>query len=205
MIKINLAKAQRTSGGGQAGGGLDGVEGFTPISDDDIRKQAVTRLVLMVLFPSVLVAWEFQSLPAKKTELTSQQARLSDLTQQNQKAGQAVDQIKKLEVEEKKLQTQIDVIENIRKGRMQEVKLLDSIQRMTPSKVWLQRVDLNNSKLSLSGFAMTDGALTGFMDSMGRSIFFKDVNLVRSTEQQEDSTGLTVKRFEISCAVEKVQ
>lgn len=204
MIKINLAKAQRTSGG-QAGGGLDGVEGFTPISDDDIRKQAVTRLVLMVLFPSVLVAWEFQSLPAKRGELTSQQSRLAELTQQNQLAAQAVDQIKKLEVEEKKLQSQIDVIENIRKGRMQEVKLLDSIQRMTPSKVWLQRLDLNNSKLSLSGFAMTDGALTGFMDAMGRSIFFKDVNLVRSTEQQEDSTGLTVKRFEISCAVEKVQ
>lgn len=205
MIKINLAKVQRSASGGPPVGGADGIEGFTPISDDDIRKQAVTRLLLMAIFPAVLFAWELQSLPAKKTELSRQQNRLAELTQQNQKAAQAVDQIKKLEIEEKKFQTQIGAIESVQKGRMQEVKLLDSIQRMTPSKVWLQRLDYNNSKLTLAGFAMTDNALTGFMDAMSRSIFFKDVNLVRSTEQQEESTGLTVKRFEISCAVEKVQ
>jgi Tfp pilus assembly protein PilN len=205
MIKINLAKPQRASGGGPVVGGADGIEGFSPISDEDIRKQAITRLLLMGLFPAVLIAWEFQSLPAKKSELTIQQARIADINQQNQKAQEAVEQIKKLEVDEKKFQSQIDVIESIKKGRMQEVKFLDSIQRMTPSKVWLQKLDYSSEKLNLAGFAMTDGALTGFMDALGRSIFFKDVNLVRSTEQLEDSTGLTVKRFEVSCAVEKVQ
>lgn len=203
MIKINLLTAQK--GVASVGGAipsLEGAEGFGAVSEGDLRKQALTKLLFMCLFPAILFGIEMQIVPGKKTELASRQAILNQLLQDNEKAKKAAEEITKSESEQKKVQGQINSIESVRKGRLLEVKVLDSLQRTIPGKIWLQRIDYSVGKISMSGSAVTDIALTGFMDSLGKNTFFKDVNLVRSNEQVDEQTGMTVKKFEVSCLVE---
>jgi Tfp pilus assembly protein PilN len=206
VIKINLAKVQKA--GVAAGAGipsLEGVEGFTPISDEEIRKQAFLRILVLLLFPGILYAIEFQSIPTKKNLLSVKQEQLNQLVLKNESAKKAAEDIKVLGGQQKALQDKIDFVESLKKGRMREVQVLDSIQRMTPNKVWLQKLDVINGQLSLTGYSVTDAALTSFMDSMARSIYLKDVSLVRSNEYVEEMTGLTVKKFEVSSALEVAQ
>ena len=172
------------------------------MSEGEIRKQAITRLVLLLLFPMGLWAWEMQSLPGKKASMASLQDQLSQLVAVNENAKRALENIKTYEAKQKVLKTQIEMVESLRRDRFQEVKVLDTIQKITPSKVWLQKIDFSFGKISIIGYAMTDIALTSFLDAMARSSFLKDVSLIRSNEQAEESTGLTVKRFEVSCGME---
>jgi type IV pilus assembly protein PilN len=201
MIRINLAKSMMEKRQ-DLGATETMVEGDA--SDKEIQKQGLLRILLLLSGPIFMFVYEMQTIPGKNQELQSRTAFLSELTEQNAKAQAAVDEIKKFEEDKAKIQAQIDIIENLKKTRMQPVRVLDSIQRNIPSKVWLISVDLNqNGNIIIQGYSTTDLDLTAFMDGLSRSVFLRDVMLVKSNEEIDES-GANLKKFEISCALEKL-
>lgn len=191
MIRINLANSRSMAGVSAAGG--DGGDG---IVTEQTRRDALTKLLIILLAPAGLYFYEQQNIPTIRNELVRKQQLLTELQTYNAKAEGSVNEIKKIKEDERKIQSRISALEKIAKDRFREVKVLDLIQQVIPEKVWLSRVDIKEGKILLAGFSMSDIDISTFMESLSKSVFLQEVVLVSSSEHIQN--GLTLKKFEIS-------
>lgn len=212
MIKINLTSG-KSSGSKASSGGLFGnvnAPSFSSSSDsvtldsgvpEEVRKEGLKRLLIVLLFPMALYAYEMQNLPSIRGEYGRKTRELSELQQFNSKAAGSVAEIKKFKEDEEKLQARIAALEKLSRDRQKEIKLLDLIQQIIPDKAWLTRVEVSGPKLMITGLAYSDYDVSNLMEGLAKSAFLVDVNLVSSSEQLVD--GANLKKFEISCLSEK--
>jgi type IV pilus assembly protein PilN len=198
MIKINLAGkggVKAIAGGSDADMAMDG--------GSDVQKQGLIRLVIILLGPLALFLWQQQSLPVKSVAIGIKQRQLNELIAKNNNAKAAVDEIKKFKADQAKLQEQINTIESLRQDRMREVRILDLIQREMPERMWLAKIEVKDGKISISGFAATDTELTQLMDSLTKSVYMTEVNLIRTNEKIVE--GSILKEFAISANLRKTE
>ena len=156
--------------------------------------------LLLVLLPTVGLYFYGDMVISEKTQvLRSKREYLTSLNVKIDQAKGVVDEIKKFREDKARLEIQISTIESLTKERLREVKILDAIQSDIPQKTWLTKVDVQNDLLTLTGFAAADADTTTFMEKLSNSIHLKDVNLIKSEENQIASGY--IKRFEISSAI----
>lgn len=198
MIRINLLASSALGGAGSTAG-MTGND--MSVEANEIQRQGMMRLIVILLFPAALYAYEFINIPDLNARLHSKQNVLSDLQAKNEHAKTAVEEIQKFNEEKGRLQKQIDALDSLRRDRQKEVKILDAIQKDIPEKVWLTRVELKENTMLLDGMATADQELTSFMETLSKSVFYKSVNLIRSQEQQSDKGVL--KSFEVSCDIDR--
>lgn len=197
MIRINLATSVPVGtieGGGEA---IEGMQGDV----SGIQRAGVMRLLVILVAPLILYFYEFQNIPELKSKLQSKSTYLASLTQKNEQAKGAVEEIKKFKEDQSRLQRQIDTLESLQKERLKEVKILDNLQKDIPEKVWLTRLDFQDVNLVIDGVTTSDSELTLFMENLSKSVFLKEVNLVKSSEVPSDK-GL-LKKFEIVCVIDR--
>lgn len=197
MIKINLANSTTGLATGMSSG--YSTEGFA--TSDQVRRDALVRLLLILAGPALLYFYEMQSLPAKQAELGSKQQMLSELQAYNEKQAASVAEIKKFKEDEALIEARIAALEKISVDRQREVRVLELLQTIIPEKAWLTRIQLEPDSVLLQGLALSDFEVSSFLDSLTRSVFLMDVNLLNSIEVIQD--GIPLKKFEISCLLER--
>src|SRR4051812_10956046 len=120
MIRINLASAKASSGPFVGSGGPgDGAAGN---NGEEVRKAALIKIVVILMFPLGLFVYEQQNIPTIRAELSGKQVHLGELETFNAQAEQSVKEIKKFKEDEKKIQARIAALEKIAKDRFREVK-----------------------------------------------------------------------------------
>lgn len=199
MIKINLASSSSIGVSGL--GSSLGLSSEAFLSPTEVRKEAAKRLVLLLVGPLALYLYEQQNLPTKIAELNEKQQVLNELTSYNSKQANSVAEIKKFKEDEALIEARISALEKIAKDRQREIRVLDLLQTVIPEKAWLTRVQINPEKVILQGMAMTDSDVSSFLDSLTKSAFLMDVNLVSSSEVNQE--GVNLKKFEINCFLER--
>ncbi|PWU15961.1 MAG: fimbrial assembly protein [Bdellovibrio sp.] len=208
MIRINLA----TSAGRAKKKGIspdaafeEELRGLGGGDESAQTRNLVVRAVILLIGPVVLFIYSDAIVPEKYANLRRLEAEHNEVSKKNRDAAAAVEEIKKFEKEEQKLQAQINALNSIKKDRMREVRVLDYIQRTIPPKVWLKKLELSTEgRVVLGGLTNLDSELTAFMDSLQKSAYLKDVSLVRSNEVSTKEEGV-LKTFEITCNLEKTQ
>ncbi len=198
MIKINLVNAKKLSSATSNSGEPDP---FAGVDNAAIQRQGLMRLIVIGLLPLALYAYEMQNIPDIQAKLASKRDLLSSLTEKNNQAATAVEEIKKYEADQAQLQKQISTLESFRKERLREVKIMDSLQKDIPEKLWLTKIVYEPPRVLIAGVTVGDLELTTFMDAISKSVFFSRVNLIRSTDTPTAS-GIQTKAFEISCDLE---
>jgi type IV pilus assembly protein PilN len=194
MIRINLLGVTTLTKSNDSEVVVDSELG---VFGQDVQRLAMVRLAILMIVPLGLYLWEFQMIPQKKTKIAQLNSRLRELENKNSSAKKSVDEMNRVREQESILQKQILVIENLRKDRLLEVKLLDLIQKQIPPKLWLSKIELKDKAINFHGTASTDVELTTFMDILSKANLVSQVNLVRSSEQA--NAGIIVKKFEVRC------
>lgn len=198
MIRINLATATVPTSGGTFTDAAGVAEGA------DVQRQGVSKLLMILIVPLGLYAYEsFVLIPDLISRQNSKQNLLNSLKAQNDSSRGALEEKKKFEEDQDRLRKQIGAIDGLSKDRLKEVKILDTIQKDIPDKVWLSELSLREERITIIGNANADADLTAFMDILSRSIYIKEVNLVRSSETQITPTSGISKKFEISCLINR--
>jgi type IV pilus assembly protein PilN len=197
MIRINLASPKGMMMGAPAA--AEGGSTGAPVTDQ-VRKDALVKLLVLFLAPIALYFYEQQNIPTIRAELNQKQIKLNQLAEFNQKAENSVREIKKFKEDEKKIQARISALEGIAKDRFREVKVLDLFQQVIPERLWLTRVDIKEGKILLAGLSTSDIDISTFMESLSKSVFLQDVVLVSSAEHVQE--GLSLKKFEIACMLD---
>lgn len=200
MIRINLA-SKRTMAAATSGS-TEGEGGGEVVITEQLRKDVLVKVLVILLAPTTLYLYENQNIPTIRSELNRKQTTLTELQAFNAKAEDSVKEIKKFKEDEKKIQTRIVVLEKLAKDRFREVKVLDLFQQVIPERVWFTRVEIKDGKVLLAGYSMSDIDISTFMDSLSKSVFLQEVVLVSSSEHLQEN--MTLKKFEISCILEKV-
>lgn len=195
MILINLAPSSQQRGG--KGGGTE--ISFEGGASSDVQKQGAMKLLLVLVPVIALYFYGDMVVSEKRRDLRSKQEYLNSLNEKIDQAKGVVDEIKKFREDKARLEIQISTIESLTKERLREVKILDAIQTDIPQKTWLTKVEIQNDLLTLSGYSAVDADTTSFMEKLSNSIHLKDVNLIKSEENQV--AGGYIKRFEISSGI----
>lgn len=200
MIKINLASSS-AAGGPSFGVSFGGSGGDVFLAPDEIRKEALKRLVLLLVGPLAFYVYENQNIPAKEAELNVKTQTMNELQAYNSKAAASVAEIKRFKEDEALIEARISALEKIAKDRNREIRVMDLLQTVIPEKAWLTRIQISTDKVNIQGLAMSDFEVSSFLESLTKSAFLMDVNLVSSSEINQD--GMMLKKFEISCLLER--
>ncbi len=177
------------------------IDDSIPMDSENIKRDGAIRLFILLLIPIAMKAYESQKLPELNSQLNSKTTLFNSLKEKNAKAKTAVDEIKHFSEDQARLRKQIDIVEGLQKERLLEVKILDNVQKDIPNKVWLNRIEILEGKFAVIGQTTTDSDLTLFMENLGKSVFLKDVNLIKSEDVPTEKGNL--KRFDIQCLIDK--
>jgi type IV pilus assembly protein PilN len=201
MIKINLvSNAASMPAASPFASATPGAKDLF-LAPEESRKEAFKRLVLLAVGPIALYIYQAQNLPAKEAALNSKNAVLAELQAYNAKSANSVAEIKKFKEDEALIEARISALEKVSKDRLKEIRIMELLQTVIPEKAWLTKVQIGASKLLIEGMALSDFEVSSFLESLTKSVFLVNVDLVNSAEVNQD--GFTLKRFEISCALEK--
>ncbi|MBV2167465.1 MAG: PilN domain-containing protein [Bdellovibrio sp.] len=202
MIKINLASSASIGTGASLGASI-GISSDSFLSPDQIRKEAMKRLVLLLVGPLALYIYENQNIPAKVADLNAKNQVLTELQSYNSKQAASVAEIKKFKEDEALIEARISALEKIAKDRQREIRVMELLQTVIPEKAWLTRVQISPEKVNIQGLALSDYEVSTFLEALTKSAFLMDVILLNSSEVVQD--GVTLKKFEISCLLERPQ
>jgi type IV pilus assembly protein PilN len=188
MIKINLIKPKIS---GEGGGGAD-----IALSEDQALRKGGQNLMILLIGPLLFYGYQnFVDIPSKKEEIQRYRSEVQTLKATNDKAKTAVTEMKKFEVDKVKLQARIDSIDDLRKDRMLEVRILDLLQRESPEKLWFKTIDMREDKVLVVGYSAAEAEITQFMDNLTKSGLLGIVSLTSSSERTVD--GNVFKEFKI--------
>lgn len=201
MIKINLASPGATSVATSGALGSFGMssDGFT--SPEVTRKEALKRIILLLVGPLLFYIYEMQNLPAKQEQLNAKTQMLTELQNYNSRQAASVAEIKKFKEDEALIETRIAALEKISADRQREIRVMELLQNVIPEKAWVTQVRLEPERITIHGLALNDFEVSSFLEALTRSVFLLDVNLLNSSEVIQD--GVTLKKFEITCLLER--
>jgi len=164
---------------------------------ENIRRQVSISGLLFLLFLLLLGVWFIhlnsnlstlkEKESSKKTELAGYQKELNE--------------IKKLEKDIKEINTKLDVIKNLEKGKTGPVLLLSTIADAVPKdKLWLTSLSESNGKLTLTGTAMDNETVALFMNNLeAAKDVITSVELKSAVGKEIKDYNLKVSDFSLEC------
>ena len=197
MIRINLLRNMGMSSAGTAMG--TSVAGSELVSVD-VRRQAVIKVVVILLFPLLIFIWEKLKINSLQAERAQVQQRVDAVEAEKASFGSAAPRVEKANRLKEKIEKEIKVIRELAKDRLREVKALDQLQNVLPSGTWLNEVSIEGGKLSLDGFALNEGSLTELLTALNGNPFFSMVQPKGTSLFANDLLG-SVTKFTIDFRV----
>ncbi len=156
---------------------------------------ALGPLIACVGTEQWMVGNKQQDLDRVRGELTAKQAEI-------EAKKKDVEQVQRFKADKAQLDIRMNTIRNLSKARLKNVKALDAIQNIIPTKAWLMGLKLDESKVDLRGRAMEDNDISSFMKGLEENIFFSQVLLISSSSAKTEDG--VVKEFNIAASVENL-
>jgi type IV pilus assembly protein PilN len=171
-----------------------------PIKEIKQHAKAVQQLsIFAICFVLVLAVLGFIGFYQASTAANLEK-EIKALNAEKQRYEQILAQVRKLEQDKIIIENKIAVINRLKKTSALTVHILDEIANLTPTKrVWLTSLNQSGSSLSLTGTALDNQTIAGYMEILKTSPYITEVNLNNSSLQAY--AGRNLKSFNISCAI----
>ena len=179
MIRINLLTVERALPGRR-------------FSFDLGEKTTALSSVILVVAVGLIV-WQFFLVRGVSQALD---VELTGARQEIQRLQEELEQVRQFDERRAQLQLRVTLIEELRRGQVGPVQMLDQVSRNLPDSLWLTEMRQDGDALVILGRAMTLTALSDFVANLERSGYFiPPVDLIDS--QLEDVAQGQVVRFEV--------
>jgi len=119
----------------------------------------VTCVVLGIL---VYGGWWF----SVNRTIEGNRAEIADLQQTVDELAAIIREVEQFEARKAELEHKIDVIGNLRNNQRGPVHIMDQISRALPEFLWLDRLQLTASAVTLQGKAFTTTSVANFIESL---------------------------------------
>lgn len=160
MIKINLlaeAKPQKKKKGVAALGGAG-------------------RLNVMLLFGAVLlgllvIGIQWWLLNAQINELDD---KIRIAKAEVQRLESVLKEVKDFEDKKARLQKKVDLINELKRNQTGPVKLMDEVSKALPDLLWLEKMEMKGTSISVSGRALNPPAVANFVTNLKLVPYFQE-------------------------------
>ena len=134
------------------------------------------------------------------TTVTGKIARLnSDIQKANadiERLKKEIGEVEKFKARKAELQKKVDIISSLQTGRIGPVRYFEAISAAIPEKCWIDSLNIQPDKVTLSGVALNNHTIANFMTALGQSGRFRDVVLGAAERTTVMNTKLV--RFNLS-------
>jgi type IV pilus assembly protein PilN len=206
MIRINLLGNNKSSApkGDSARSMLTNF-GTSIMSQPDSSGGSLDILFKIgLLITPVLLLYGYQEVEVgnKQNLLNDTKRKLEKVTAELATKKTEVDKVERFKADKKQLEERVATIKSLSRARLKNVKALDAIQNILPTKAWLTKLVLNDKKVELFGKAIEDNDISSLMQGLEENIYFMQVVLI-SSEQSRGQDGV-VKSFNVSASMENL-
>lgn len=192
MIRVNLL---RSTGLASASPSSFGASIGFESGGENTQKLAIGKLVVILVFPLLLYAYEYSNLSSLQEQFATVDAEAKQLEAKKQTFGDAAPKVEKYTKLKRKIDYQMEEIRKLTKNRLREVKALDAIQEITPPQVWYDSLSFKDENVIVKGYALTDADLGTLYQRLSTSPLFS--NFTPGTQgQSQDASGKTVTKFD---------
>lgn len=137
----------------------------------------VITMVIVTIVTGIVMAYLaffFNSrLSAKKAQFTANEKKIAELKER-------IKAVENFEQLNKTFQQRNDIIEQLGKNKSVPVKLLDEINNLLPSGVWLQTMTVSGENINIDGYGFTNPDIVSYIDNIKNSKIFTEVYLQES-------------------------
>lgn len=139
---------------------------------------------------------------------SGKESRIDTIKAENQRIQSEINKLKakvgeveKFKQKLKVLKDQLGVINNLQAGRTGPVRMMDELTDLIPREVWLSSFREQAGNVQISGLATDGPEIADFLESLKRSKYFSEPNLV-SVQASGGSKGEeALQRFQITMNV----
>lgn len=194
MIKINLLKTFLAA---------DSAEGY--LLPEDEKRQIVIdfakRIVLVIILPIALYFYEGTRLPLLHQQITEINAKIADLQQFNNKKKSLAEEIKRYEEDQKKLNGQMSFMRTISTEKVNELNLFLYLQENTPESVWINKLELKGSELTLNAESDVPTDINKFIDRLSTAQLLTGVSPTnQETKFDSIAPGISTTIFNVKAS-----
>ena len=98
-----------------------------------------------------------------------------------------IQKVQELEAKRDQLKHKISVINNLKQNQRGPVRIMDEVSRALPDLVWLTKMNMKGTSLTISGVAMDETAVANYISNLDSSPFFQEPTLKRMARGKEDT------------------
>lgn len=112
------------------------------------------------------------------------------------KLEEIIKEVKDIEKRRNELEAKLKVIENLEKGRVASVIILDELSKVIPEKMWITDFKESQNNLSLKGVALNNQTVADFIQNLEKSEIFQNIAFGSSNQVTKEKYKLV--EFDIS-------
>ncbi len=168
MIKVNLLPVKRK-------------KKVKPMPSFLIGTVAATVAVIVLM---AYLAFFFSSrLSAKKAQFAANERKIAELKEK-------IKAVEDFEKRNKDFKTRNDIIEQLSKNKSVPVKILDEINTLLPTGVWIQALTFSGGNININGYGFTNTDIVLYVDNLKNSQIFTEVYLQESKSAEMEKIPL---------------
>lgn len=189
MIKINLSREGRGSArpAAAAPGAVSGM-GAGPANVNNIL--VVTLLVLGLLIGGGWAALKWNERNNKRATAATMKAEADNLRK-------IIEEVERFERRRDSLEKRIALINQLKQNQKGPVRLLDHISRALPDLVWLDRMSLAGTQITIAGRTLNPNAAATFVENIKADAMFDEPEFNTLSAEGGGQSGINVYRFEM--------
>jgi type IV pilus assembly protein PilN len=168
-------------------------------TDRDAKRRAIV-ISSIILVISAIFAFQLYVIFKAKAEVAERsKSVLSDSVRSlRETLGDAVE----LEVLREKLQKQLLMVAQLRRGKRGPVRILDDVSNALPDRAWIGEIAQKGTKIKITGRALDNQTISEFMLRLDASNWLQSVDLDES--RQEIIDGVKVQAFTLESEIVSV-
>ena len=167
MIKINLVREGRAVRGAGAAPAAAAISAAGPGASN-----INNILILALLVLGILAGLGYWFL--KKNQLAERRETVRLREEEATKLEAIIKEVEEYQRRKDSLQQRIDLIEQLKQNQKGPVRIMDQISRDLPDLVWLDRMEIVGTSISLAGRGLNPNAIALFVENIKNDPYFEE-------------------------------
>jgi type IV pilus assembly protein PilN len=158
----------------------------------------VTIGVSIVLVATIVgIGWWFFTL---RQESIAVDREIAAAELETRSLRSVLSQVQQFEARRAQLQQRVTLIEQLRKGQSEPVRVLDQISRSVPDRLWLHDMTQSGSDFTLTGFTTSMTALSDFVAAIESTRWFRKPVEILDSQMTSDAKAGDIVKFVVKAS-----
>lgn len=158
----------------------------------------VTIGVSIVLVATIVgIGWWFWTL---RQESIAVDREIAAAELETRSLRSVLSQVQQFEARRAQLQQRVTLIEQLRKGQSEPVRVLDQISRSVPDRLWLHDMTQSGSDFTLTGFTTSMTALSDFVAAVESTRWFRKPVEILDSQMTSDAKAGDIVKFVVKAS-----